>query len=115
MLLTSYGNEIALLSAILLTSFSHLLLRIGAKNKAKSSAIIFDVATISGYFLFFIVIVLMIYAMQQIELKTAMAWNATTFIATPVIGYMFIKEPLDLRIVAGSVIIVIGLLIFILG
>jgi drug/metabolite transporter (DMT)-like permease len=114
MFIESHSNEIALFSAILLTAFSQLVLRIGAKNKAKSSEIFLNVATISGYLLFFIVILLTIYAMQKIQLKTAMAWNSTTYILTPTLGYLLIKEPLDKRMILGSVIIVIGLLIFIL-
>lgn len=110
----SYINEIALLSAILLTSFSQLLLRIGARYKTKSSEILFNTATIAGYLFFFVVVLLTIFAMQKIQLKTAMAWNATTYILTPTISYLLIKESFDIRMIIGSVIIVIGLLIFIL-
>lgn len=109
----SYINEIALLSAILLTSFSQLLLRIGARHKKKKEILI-NKATISGYLLFLIVVLLTIFAMQKIELKTAMAWSASTYILTPTISYILIKETLNIRMIFGSAIIVIGLLIFII-
>ncbi len=107
-------NELALFGGILLTAISQTLLRIGARNKVKSTHIIFNPATLGGYFLFFVIIILVIFAMQKIELKTVMAWNATTYVLTPIVSYLLIREPLDLRIMAGSGIIVIGLLVFIL-
>jgi len=107
-----YIHELALVAAILLTSISQTLLRAGARSKSGSVEIIFNPATMAGYLLFFMVIVLAIFALQAMDLKTVMAWNAATYILTPIISFLFIREPLDRRITAGSAIIVIGLLVF---
>ena len=114
MRIEAYINELALLGAILLTSVSHTLLRAGARNKAKSVDIFLNSATLIGYLLFFVVIFLVIFAMQEIDLKTVIAWNATTYLLTPVISRLLIREPLDKRILSGSAVIVVGLLVFVL-
>ncbi len=110
----AYLNELALLGAILLTSVSQTLLRAGARNKIKSVDILFNSATLVGYLFFFVVIFLSIFAMQEIDLKTVVAWNATAYVLTPVISRLLIREPLDKRIMSGSAVIVVGLLVFVL-
>ena len=109
-----YTNEIALIFSIILTSFSQLLLRVGAKKSNTANVHLFNLYTITGYVLFLGVMLLMIYAMQKIPLRTAIACNSLTYILTPVLAHMCIKDPINKRILLGSLIIMLGILIFLL-
>ena len=111
MSLKLYTNEIALVLSIILTSFSQLLLRIGAK-KADKELTIFNLYTVLGYALFLVVMLLMIYAMQKITLRTAMALNSITYILTPIVAHYFIKDDLTKSMLFGSSIIIVGIVIF---
>ena len=104
--------ELALALSIILTAFSQVLLRLGAKNKMRPYDSFLNIRSFCGYSLFFIVVLLMIFAMQKIQLKTAVAWNSLTYVFTPLAARVFAKDPLNLKIVSGSAFIVLGILIF---
>ena len=89
------------------------MLRSGAKEKGNSMvAAIFNSKTLIGYLFFFIVILLMIFAMQKISLRTASAFNGVTYILVPLMAHWVVKDPINVRMILGSVIIVFGIVIF---
>ena len=105
-------NELALAFSIVLASVSQLLLRLGARNKTKATASICNAKTFLGYALFLLVVLLMIYAMQQITLKMAIAWSSICYILIPLAAHWFLKEPLTNRMLAGTGLIMFGIIIF---
>ena len=61
-----------------------------------------------------VVVILMIYAMQEITLRTASALNSISYVLVPLMAHQFVKDPLDSRIFFGSVIIFIGIVVFLI-
>jgi multidrug transporter EmrE-like cation transporter len=108
----NYQNIFALAGAIFLTAISQVLLRVGAKGKTSSKSAILSRSTLSGYLLFLIVILLMIFAMQRIPLRTVSAFHGITYILVPLAARIFVKDPLDVRMMFGAGTIVVGIVVF---
>ncbi len=108
----NYPHEIALGLSIVLTAVSQVLLRLGAKSSKGIVTAVFNKKTFFGYLLFLIVILLMIYSMQKITLRTVIAWNSTTYIFVPLVAFWIAKDPLNRKIIYGSSLIALGLIIF---
>lgn len=98
--------------AIILTAGSQVLIRSGAKGRTSVTTSFFHPLTMSGYFSFVIVVVLMNYALQQLLMSTVIAWNSLTYIATPLAGWFILKDKLTLRMFIGALLIVVGIIIF---
>lgn len=105
-------HELSLALSIVITAFSQVLLRLGARNKARIASAVLNLRTILGYAFFLIVVLLMIYAMQEIPLRTATAWNSATYIITPLAAGWLAKDPLNARMFIGSSFIVLGIVVF---
>ena len=111
--LTTSNHWIALGVAIILTSISQVLLRAGAKGKTSAqSASFLNPKILFGYLLFFVVVLLMIYSMQEISLRTASALNSVTYILVPLMAHKFVNDPIDTRIILGSLTIIVGIVVF---
>lgn len=106
------SHWLALALSIVFTAFSQGLLRRGAKNKKSLRAVFLNFETISGYGLFLIVVLLMIYAMQQIPMRDVIAWNSLTYILTPIAAKWLASDPLNIKMGLGSVLIATGILFF---
>ena len=106
------AHEIALALSIILTSISQIFLKIGSYNKKKWILSLLNLKTIFGYFLFGIVTILNVFAMQKIELKTMTAWIAITYILVSVLSHFILKDRLDKNKILGSMLIVVGIVIF---
>ncbi|NQU06713.1 MAG: hypothetical protein HQ568_11515 [Calditrichaeota bacterium] len=110
--INTHLNEIALGLSIILTAFAQSLLRLGARDKKRIVASFLNIQTISGYLIFFIVVILMIYSMQKIPMRTVVAWNSITYILTPMVGRWLTGDPFTSRMAFGSVIIAVGMVVF---
>jgi len=111
--LTISSHWIALGAAIILTSISQVLLRSGAKGKAGlNSPSLLNTRILFGYMIFLVVALLMIYAMQEVSLRAASAMNSITFILVPIMAHKFVKDPMNPRIMLGSLTILIGVVVF---
>ncbi len=108
-------HELALGGAILGVIASQLLLRVGARNKETSLDVILNWKTLAGYASMGLVVLATIYAMQKIPLRTAATWNSATFVLTPIAARYVLGDPLHARTAMGSVLIVVGIVIFSLG
>ena len=107
-----YIHELALAASIVITAFSQVMIRLGAMNKARAIASILNVKTALGYGMFVIVVLLMIFAMQEIPLRTAIAWNSLTYVLTPLAARWLLKDPLNPRMLVGSGVIMLGVVVF---
>jgi len=109
--MTNLLNYAALILAILMTVGSQILLKIGASKSSGSLNII----TLTGLAMFGLVTILIVFALQAIFLKTVIALNALTFVAMPLAAKIFLGEELTQRGIIASVIIIIGILVFLSG
>jgi drug/metabolite transporter (DMT)-like permease len=102
----------AIVGGVILTTVSHLLLRAGASNKKKIISIYFDPKTIIGYSAFLLNTLLITYAMQIIELKTATAWGAAPYFLVILFAHFLFKESLTFNKITGSLFIALGVIFF---
>ncbi|PLX84415.1 MAG: hypothetical protein C0617_07975 [Desulfuromonas sp.] len=111
-MLLEFGHEISLGLAVAFTIVSQMLLRLGSKKKQKAVDVFFNWHTFFGYLIFLVVIVLVVFAMQKLPLKTVTAWNSVTFFLVPLSGFVFLGDPFSRKMQFGSVLILIGVLVF---
>ena len=101
-------HYLALAASILLTVLSQLLLKIGAGRERGAVNLI----TLISLACFGLVTILIVYALQAIELKTLIAFNALVFVAMPLSAKYFLKETITTRQFVGSLVILAGILAF---
>lgn len=109
------SHKLALVIGIFLTALSQVLLRSGAQKKPTWLSSFLNVRTVLGYGLFVFVTALNVHALQTIPLRTVTAWISTTYILTPFMAKWLLKEELNASIMAGSVLILVGIVVFSFG
>jgi len=107
-----YLHEAALALSILLTPLSQVALRLGARDSTTAIRAIVNPMTILGYSMFTIVVVLAIFALQTIPLRTVVAWDALTYVFTPITARLLLKDPLKPTTLIGAATIMFGILVF---
>ncbi len=107
-----YLHETALAASIALTPFSQVLLRFGAKDSKTTLGAVMNLRTLLGYGLFGVVVLLAIFALQTIPLRTVTAWDSLAYVLTPLVAHLLLKDPLTKRIFAGAMVIMLGILVF---
>ena len=108
---------IAFSVGVLLTSLAQIFLKIGA-NKNKSNHIIklyLNPWTITGYILFFSVVIFNTYALTKLPLITGIMFNPFIYILVGIFSFTVLKEKFTRNQVIGSVVIILGIIIFSLG
>jgi drug/metabolite transporter (DMT)-like permease len=109
--MTFSSHYVALAASIVLTVVSQILLKIGSvKSTGGVNALM-----LMGLAAFGLVTVMIVYALQTIELKTLIALSALTYIATPYAARIVLREILTVRQIIGTSFITIGIIIFLLG
>jgi undecaprenyl phosphate-alpha-L-ara4N flippase subunit ArnE len=109
--MTNSLHYLALFTAILMTVGSQVTLKIGA-NRPRGSV---NIITLTGLAMLGMVTVLMVFVLQAIFLKTVIALNALTFVAMPLAAKVFLGEEMTRRGIMGSIVIVIGIIVFLYG
>ena len=102
----------ALAGSIVLTVCAQLLLKRGVSNNTSILSSFLNPWTIIGWGLFFIVTILSVYAMQEIELKTVTAWASTSYLLVVILALFIYKERLTSGKIIGCLLIVIGIITF---
>ena len=105
-------HNAALAAAISLTVVSQLLIRMGARHRERIFSSFLNPWTIGGYLLFGAVVLLMVFAMQEIALRSAMAWASLSYTVTPVAAKFIVKDYFNIRMAVGSLVVVLGVLVF---
>lgn len=105
-------HEAALAAAITLTVISQLLMRMGARHHGRALSGFLNPWTIGGYSLFGAVVLLMVFAMQEITLRSAMAWASLSYTVTPLAAKLLLKDHLNSRMAVGSLVVGLGVLVF---
>ena len=83
-----------------------------ARGRRTTFGTIINPYTILGYALFFGVVLLMIFAMQTIPLRTVIAWNSLTFVLTPLAAWLVLDDPFTPRMATGAIVIIAGVVLF---
>jgi len=112
MILVKYAHEVALALSIFLTGFAQVILKIGSvryKGVIKSAINQFSIL---GYLIFFIVTLLNAFALQEIEFKTMAIWVTTTYVLVSCLSRFFFKEAFDSNKIIGTILIVLGIIVF---
>ena len=102
------------ISAIIITSISQILLKIGA-NRGKSKSYLysfFNFFTIIGYFFLLLSTVFSLYALRVISLKITIVMLPLVYIFVGFLSFVILKEYFSKIKLIGSIIIIIGILIF---
>lgn len=110
--MTGSEHEIALAATIGLTTLAQVMLRLGARGRTSLAASVLNVKSGLGYAIFCAVVLLGIFAMQAIPLRTVVAWNSLTYILTPLAARWLARDPLVGRTMLGSAVIALGILIY---
>jgi drug/metabolite transporter (DMT)-like permease len=105
-------HEAALAASILITPFSQVLLRLGAKNSTSAFGAVMNLKTLLGYAMFGAVAVLVVYALQSIPLQTVTAWDSLAYVLTPLAARWLLKDPLTIKVFVGTAVIMLGILVF---
>ena len=100
---------------IVCTATAHVLLRLGARGRAAGRRLLLNPYTLAGYGLFVFITMLNVFALQAIPLKTVTAWTALTYVVTPLLSRAVLREPLNKGMLAGSALILAGIVVFSLG
>lgn len=105
----------ALITAILLITSGQLLVKSGATSGTRFWGSLVNVRTLIGYALIAVAALFSMYAMRLIELKIVTACFSSIVPLVAISSTLLYKEKMNLRIGLGTVIVVLGLLIFSLG
>ena len=112
-----YKYYLAFSVGVICTSIAQIFLKIGA-NKNKDKGIIklyINPWTIVGYILFFSVVFFNTYAFTKLPLITGIMFNPFIYIFVGILSSTILKEKITKKQIIGSVVIIIGIIIFSLG
>lgn len=100
--------------AIILTAISQLLLKFGANKGIKKNIFFsfFNIYTLSGYSILLISTILSVFALQIIPLKITIMLLPLVYILVGFFSFIFLKESLSKNKLLGSIIIIIGIILF---
>jgi len=98
--------------SIFFTGISQILLKIGAGNGRSMLHTYLNAPTVTGYFLFLVVTICSIYALQVVELKSLYALSSLNYVAVLVLSSAVLKEKLSRNKLLSILLIVSGLIVF---
>ncbi len=100
------------LFAVVLTGSSQVLLKIGSRYSDQFFKTYFNLATISGYALFLLVMVCSLIALKGLELKLFYAIASLNYAIVVILSAVLLQERLTWRKAASILLIISGILIF---
>jgi len=106
------SHAAALAVCVVLTACAQLLLKMGAAGKPTFSASFANRRTVSGYAILGIVTVLVVYALQGLELKVVTAFMSLTYLLVSISAWLFLREELTPNRVLGCLLIMAGIVVF---
>lgn len=105
------SHELAVATAIIGTTASQLLLRIGARRVEGLWALL-NPFSLAGYASLFAVTLLMVYALQGVLLSTLVILSSTTYILVPLASWVLLKEKATFRNFLGAGLIIVGIIVY---
>ena len=105
--------EAVILFGAFISSVSQILLKISADAKhARPLSEYLNWRVALAYGLFFLAVLLNIYAFRGVELKAGPVLASSTYIFVMILGSLFLGERVTWRKLLGNVLIVLGILVF---
>lgn len=104
--------------AVFISSVAQIFLKLGSRRFSKGEKMgrmFFNVWTILGVSLFFIVTLLSVYALREVDLKEYVFILPLSYLFVPMMSRIFLDERLDLHSIYGLFVIVFGILVFNMG
>jgi multidrug transporter EmrE-like cation transporter len=101
--------------AILFTGISQTLLKMGANKSVSENnflAAYLNRHVITGYFLFLMVTIFVVYALREIPLKVFYSLTALNFLVVLLFSYFVLKENISKMQIVSVLIIISGVVIF---
>ena len=98
--------------SIVLTGVSQTLLKIGARNDNTPLGVYLNPATLTGYFMFLIVTICGVFALQGLELKLFYALASLNYVVVMLLSGIVLKEELSRNKVVALCLIVAGVVVF---
>jgi len=97
---------------ILLTGVSQVLLKIGVRNDSTSLGVYLNPFTVAAYFIFLIVTVCGVFALQGLELKLFYALTSLNYVVVMVLSGVVLKEEVGVDKLLAVGLIVVGVVVF---
>lgn len=104
--------HMALTIAILITAFSHLLLKSGINRSDTYLKSFFHLRTLAAYFFLGTASLLVVFAMKEIELGKVTVIASINYVLILLLSKAFLKEPINTRQLLGVLIIITGIAIY---
>ena len=98
--------------SIVLTGISQILLKIGARNDDTPLGVYLNPATLTGYFVFLLVTICSIFALQGLDLKLFYALASLNYVVVTMLSCIILKEGLGRNKVVAVCLIVVGVVVF---
>lgn len=98
--------------AILLTGISQVLLKIGARNDNTRMGVYLNPFTAAAYFIFLIVTICGVFALQGLELKLFYALTSLNYVVVMVLSGVVLNEEMNVDKLRAVGLIVIGVVVF---
>ncbi|MCF8295988.1 MAG: EamA family transporter [Saprospiraceae bacterium] len=108
---------IAFLLGVILTAIAQVCLKLGANRSRRkiNMKLFFNRWTLSGYLLFFSVMLFNTYGFTKLPITTIIIFNPIVYILVAILSFAILKEKLTRSQLSGSIIIIVGIVIFSLG
>ena len=102
---------------VIITSVAQLFLKVGANRNSDKHVLklYLNIWTIVGYIMIFTVVILNTFALTKLPLITGIIFNPFIYILVALLSVTILKEKMSKNQVAGSVIIILGIIVFTLG
>ena len=102
------------LTGVIISAFSQVLLKKSANNAADKSFFkqYFNVRVVGAYSIFFLATFLSIYAYKVIPVTLGAILGTLEYGLVAVLSYVFFKEKLSVKQIAGIVLIIAGIVIY---
>jgi uncharacterized membrane protein len=107
-----FSHYVALMGCVILTTTAQLFFKVGASKGKKVLWSFLNPITAIGYLLFGINTVLAVYVLQAVEMKIVSTWAAMPYLLVVLFAAILLKETLTIQKIAGSLLIMAGVVIF---
>jgi drug/metabolite transporter (DMT)-like permease len=102
--------------AVILTGISQVLLKIGSAHQGKRKESVLTAylnrPTFIAYGLFLIVTVISVIALKEMPLKVFYTITSLNFVIILGLSWWYLKEDVNMKMVAGTILIISGVLVF---
>ncbi len=112
-MIPDWAYYVLLLFSVLISAVSQIILKKSATQEHQSVLKEYlNIKVISAYFIFFVSTVLTMFSYRKVPLSLGPVLEATGYIWVALLGFLFLKEPINKKKWAGIGVILLGILVF---